>query len=1215
MVMIIDVVAAVLAVPVVIAAGYLLVLTVLSSRRAAPALSPREPFFDIVVPSHNEERVIAQTVQSLLAIDWPAHRRRILVVADNCKDGTAAVARAAGAEVLERFSETERGKGYALAFGFQNSAQAGLAEAVVVVDADTLVTPNLLKAFAARLHLGAHAMQAHYGVSNPFAAWRTTLMAIALGMFHRVRGRGREALRTSAGLRGNGMCFTHELLKKVPHDAFSVVEDLEYGLRLGRAGFRVWYVDEADVRGEMVTSEAASRSQRVRWESGRKAMVRQQAPKFLVDGLKTGNRVLVDLAMDLLVPPLSYVALGSVAVWVAGVALWWFGGVGATWAVGSFCVLSVGLYVARGWAVSETGFKGLTALASAPFYIVWKVALMRKQTNAPKEWVRTTREAEGAPPDGEITVSDDVIQSGATGGVEGSDVDQHQIPLSPAHPERRERSDRSRRIVSPDDRVSPHDSRRGADDPSTPVGLRPPYAQGERRLRHPTCCNSDRPTACEVHVKTPLMRSLGARRSLLFALTLALSACRPQAANAAPPRAADAAPPPVLELAYGKGVLQPGWMDFGYAARKEGATPIQHNLTGYGGFILARQAATRTGGGVAFSFQAPATFNEALRIRLKRTGAPDDTFPPVNVSLSNTRTLPTGWKETWVPMTQLNPRAEAFDQIVLYAWQKVSTDWVTFDNVAITAADPKAPLPVAATSTPAAFTIDCKARKHRISPLIYGIAYYVGDEFNDTHQWNLGATARRWGGNQTTRYNWQLGNAWNAGSDWYFRNLDYIGPKRNAWEEFLASNQAHDVVSTVTVPIIGWVAKDSTSFSFPASKYPDQEGIEQASGAGNGKLKNGSEIASPAPSTTSIEAPPEFVGKWVKAMLESDAAKNRTRTVRHYILDNEPALWNTTHRDLHPAGVSYDELLQRTIDYGTAVRKADPQGVISGPAEWGWTNYFSSAADRKSGGTRGPDRAKHGNTPLIPWYLAQLAAHEKKTGTKVLDILDLHFYPQTEGMGLSVRGDTSNSARARRIRATRALWDPTFKDESWIAEPVMLIPRMQKWVAESYPGLGTQIGEWNFGAENDISGGLATAEALGRFGQQNLTAAYYWSYPAKDSASFTAFRAFRNYDGQGAHFQDWSLPTTAPQGSSLFASVSDDGTTVTAVALNLDPDAALAAKFALTGCGAPASTRTFTYSGTGALAAAKAGAGGSVAMAPYSMTVMEWKLAAAPSKK
>lgn len=705
-----------------------------------------------------------------------------------------------------------------------------------------------------------------------------------------------------------------------------------------------------------------------------------------------------------------------------------------------------------------------------------------------------------------------------------------------------------------------------------------------------------------------------------LALVLLLCACHRHEAQAQPKGPRTAPAPPVSETAYAQG-FQNGWMDFGWSARREGVgPPLQHNVSGYGGWILFRPGATRAAGGVVFHYKAPESFGEFLDVRLKRTGGDDKAFPRVRVESANTRALKDGWKEVFIPIDELNPNDEAFDQIVLFAHKQVAKDWVAFDNVALTVPGVKVEGAGAAAEKtpdapvkPASLAIECKARTHRISPLVYGIAYYVMDEYKDQHQWQLGATARRWGGNQMTRYNWQLGNAWNAGSDWYFRNLNYIDGQRQEWDSFLQSTAEHGMTATVTVPIIGWVAKDTTSFPFPASKYPDQENVEGASGAGNGKLRNGKFVPSPEPTATSVEAPPEFIGQWVKAMLEADKAKGRKRDARHYILDNEPALWDTTHRDLHPEGLSYDELLSRTIKYGAAVREADPQAVIAGPAEWGWTNYFSSAADRTRGGTRGPDRAAHGGKALIPWYLERLREYEKKTGVKVLDVLDLHYYPQAQGMGIAQTGDVSNEARARRIRSTRALWDPSYRDESWIDEPVMLIPRMKQWVSENYPGLGTSIGEWNFGAENDISGGLATAEALGRFGQQNLTSAYYWSYPAKDSAAFHAFRAFRNYDGKGAHFQDWSLKVKAPSGTSLFASSSDDGSVVTAVALNLEPKTAYQASFALGGCAQVSERRVFTYSGAkGGLAIQKPSEENAVMMPPYSITVVEWRLGAKP---
>jgi hypothetical protein len=191
------------------------------------------------------------------------------------------------------------------------------------------------------------------------------------------------------------MCFSQRVIREVPHDAFSIVEDLEYGIRLGRAGHRVHYAWEAEVLGEMVSSEKAARSQRRRWEGGRWAMTKQFGVPLLGEALRKRDGVLLDLAMDLLVPPLSYVVLGAVALSVAAGALsLWQGFAPLSIAAGAFCVGSLGLYVLRGWWVSGMGARGLLDLMRAPFYVFWKVWLMVAGPRDKKgEWVRTTREA------------------------------------------------------------------------------------------------------------------------------------------------------------------------------------------------------------------------------------------------------------------------------------------------------------------------------------------------------------------------------------------------------------------------------------------------------------------------------------------------------------------------------------------------------------------------------------------------------------------------------------------------------------------------------------------------------------------------------------------------------------------------------------------------------------------------------------------------------
>jgi cellulose synthase/poly-beta-1,6-N-acetylglucosamine synthase-like glycosyltransferase len=380
------------ALPAALACGYLLLMTLFSVKPAMPAPSSRRLRFDVIVPAHNEAEVIERTVASLKKIDWPAGRFRILVVADNCTDNTAILARNAGADVLERHDETRRGKGYALDFAFQTSREQGRADAVVVIDADAEVSPNLLEAFAARIEKGAHAVQAHYGVLNPWTSWRTRLITIAKAAFHIVRSRAREHLRVSCGIRGNGWCVTHDLLRAVPYRAYSLTEDIEFGIDLGLAGYRVEYAEEAHSDAEMVSNEQAAGRQRQRWESGRFQLIRSKTLSLLAAVFGDGSGVCLDLAFDLLVLPLSYVALNIMAlILLAALSTFWLPNALMWLALGLACGFSLMLYVLRGWQLSGLGAQGLKDLLYAPFFLLWKVLLMFRRQR-PSEWVRTQRE-------------------------------------------------------------------------------------------------------------------------------------------------------------------------------------------------------------------------------------------------------------------------------------------------------------------------------------------------------------------------------------------------------------------------------------------------------------------------------------------------------------------------------------------------------------------------------------------------------------------------------------------------------------------------------------------------------------------------------------------------------------------------------------------------------------------------------------------------------
>ncbi len=382
---------ALVALPPALACLYILLLTLPSARLPRPRPAQRTLRFDIIVPAHDEAAVIERVVASLSRLDWPREQFRILVVADNCSDDTGARAAAAGATVLTRHDASLRGKGYALQFGMARSAADGYADAVVVVDADTGVSPNLLEAFAARIEQGAQAMQANYGVLNPDDSWRTRIITIAYGAFHAVRSRSRERMGVSCGLRGNGMGFTRELLERHPFRIFSMTEDLEYGIVLGLAGVRIHYVDEAAADAELLVGGAGADSQRQRWEGGRMAVARAYIGKLLAQAARKRSAVCLELACDLLTLPLGYIAMQVVAAGVlAALASFWFASA-LPWlwlALAMFAVLL--LHVLRGWQLCPLGLRGLLALVQAPFFVAWKLyALLRNRGN--KTWVKTRR--------------------------------------------------------------------------------------------------------------------------------------------------------------------------------------------------------------------------------------------------------------------------------------------------------------------------------------------------------------------------------------------------------------------------------------------------------------------------------------------------------------------------------------------------------------------------------------------------------------------------------------------------------------------------------------------------------------------------------------------------------------------------------------------------------------------------------------------------------
>lgn len=386
-------------VPFALAALYLLGLTLLSRVGTAQSLQrPPRVRFVVVVPAHDEEAGIGATLRNLQAMDYPRELWRLIVIADNCSDGTAAESRRAGACVIERHNLHLRGKGYAL----QHAIRTLLAEspggwnALVVVDADTKVTPNLLAAFAARLESGQAAVQAAYLPLRSGGGRLAVITDVAFSAFHVVRSSARERLGLSAGLRGNGMAFSRRVLAAVPHDAFSRTEDLEFGVRLGLAGVRVAFAHDATVFGEMPDRADIAAGQRKRWIGGRFDIARTHLRRLLAGAVRRRSLVLADLAIDLLVPPLSVLALaitaGGSAALIDALLQRRFTPALCVWVTAAMALAAHVLHAAH---LSGRGLAFARASLALPGYAMEKTMIaMRSAWSPGGDWVRTTRESE-----------------------------------------------------------------------------------------------------------------------------------------------------------------------------------------------------------------------------------------------------------------------------------------------------------------------------------------------------------------------------------------------------------------------------------------------------------------------------------------------------------------------------------------------------------------------------------------------------------------------------------------------------------------------------------------------------------------------------------------------------------------------------------------------------------------------------------------------------
>lgn len=364
----------------------LLALTLAGLKRPRfPAVAAAPLKLAVVVPAHNEATGIAACVKNLSAADYTPGSVEIIVIADNCTDATAEHAQQAGARVLVRTNPNERGKGYALDYAF-TQLLAEPFDAFLVIDADSRVDPDLFVKCKQAFTAGADALQCRYADDTPPTSARGRLLRLAWLAFNVLRPRGRENLGLSVGILGNGFGLTRATLAAVPYRARSIVEDLEYHLQLVESGRRVRYLDGVCVWSPLPQNRANAAAQRSRWEGGRVRMIREFVPQ-LTAAVAAGKTKLLEPLLELLLLPLAW------HVSLLLLALLWPWGPARGYALLGLAV--VGLHLVATLWVGRCGWDDVRALLAAPFYLLWKLALLPRTLRASGRgaaWQRTERE-------------------------------------------------------------------------------------------------------------------------------------------------------------------------------------------------------------------------------------------------------------------------------------------------------------------------------------------------------------------------------------------------------------------------------------------------------------------------------------------------------------------------------------------------------------------------------------------------------------------------------------------------------------------------------------------------------------------------------------------------------------------------------------------------------------------------------------------------------
>jgi len=447
-------------------------------------------------------------------------------------------------------------------------------------------------------------------------------------------------------------------------------------------------------------------------------------------------------------------------------------------------------------------------------------------------------------------------------------------------------------------------------------------------------------------------------------------------------------------------------------------------------------------------------------------------------------------------------------------------------------------IPVSAAQASVDVSIDTELERISISPYIYGVNQDLKGQT---------ITARRLGGNRTTAYNWE-NNASNAGSDYIHSSDNYLVtsggvPLADSEKPGAVATVFHDQSLAQNVPY--------TLLTLQAAGYvsADKDGeVKETEKAPSDRWKE-VKFAKNAPFSLTPDLTDDYVymDEFVNLLVDKYGDSTTATGIKGYSVDNEPGLWSHTHERVHPDPVECAELVDRTSELSEAVKNVDPNAEIFGPALYGFNAYLTlqNAPDWEAG-------LKDSYNWFVDYYLEQMKEKSDAVGKRLLDVFDIHYYSEARGGGNRVTfgEDIANTAcNKARLQAPRTLWQGSYTEDSWIAEPWFeqyrpIIPKIQESIDKYYPGTKLSITEYDFGGGNHITGGLAQADTLGIFGKYGVYLATYWGSGDKDYI-VSGMNLYTNYDGKGSQYGDTNVKceVSDDEVASAYSSIveSDDG--------------------------------------------------------------------------